>query len=139
MRISEIPTWDEKNKKSFLKECDIVTLHNWGSTSEVIAIAVVSYDTQYHQWNMDAIAGNSVDDRYDLFRTSPKKIGEVVNGENVYIGKWKKISENFDLFLEKEHLQGELDCANHMLKCKSDKRFWSSVKRKAEKGLEKLQ
>ena len=79
-RISDIK--DMWNNEELIKEGDIVLLHNWGwdNSDQIIGVAKVVYDTEYHAWSFEMIAGNYIESSYDRWRQSPRVIGSVSEG-----------------------------------------------------------
>jgi len=80
-KISDIvDSWVEKGQEAkFIKEFDVVALHNWGTYSQIIGIAVVIWDRESHGWDYHMIAGNLIEDNYDKWRQCPRVI---IDGTN---------------------------------------------------------
>ena len=73
--VSQYVTENGYNK---IYEGDIVELHNWGIKDNIkIGTAVVEWNEQFHKWDFTMIDGDYIDDEYDMWRTTPKVIGNI--------------------------------------------------------------
>ena len=98
-------------------------LHNWGGNSEVIGVAYLYWDNEYHRWVFNNIAGDCIEGNYDRWRQYPMKIGHIscvsdlrgVNGvvideftKHVLTDKsYEKWDGNWNAFLEAEKKKAE--------------------------------
>ncbi len=98
-RTSDIQeSWIEKGEEPvLLKEGDVVLLHNWGfnNSDEVIGVAFLYWDKEYHGWDFGMIAGYEVEDNYDKWRQCPRIIGNIWDGFNeASKEEFKEITKN---------------------------------------------
>jgi len=69
----------------FLHEFDLVEIHNWNifrikpKQKQPIGIGYIKWDSDYHKWDFVMMVGHEIEDEFNKWRTSPKKIGTVLS------------------------------------------------------------
>ena len=111
------------DEDKFLYEGDIVLLHNWGrNQTQIIGVATVIYDKDFHCWDFDMIAGEYIEGNYDKWRQKPKIIGNIFNG--LLDHKYKKYvvntddcinSHNWDILIEEHLLKANVKALENMI------------------------
>lgn len=110
--IQESWVENKTDEAHFIYEGDIVLLNNWGidNGNQIIGVAQVVWDSEYHKWDFTMIAGSYIESEYDRWRQCPKIIGNMWDG--IIVDEYKHLSisdeEKWKELLKQSSIQAEI-------------------------------